>query len=378
MFRVGYSHLIVIGVMAVSTTAWAQDDTVVHAVVGQDSAPLLITRGYDVTLLTTERQHFPFSNGSPDSLARVHQFQEGSSGGGAGGGGFGGGGGGGGFFSAADGATQSAELSLKQQLEEQGDSILDLIVKYVARESWTNTGDGPGEITEVGNTLIVRQTESIHHQVAAFLKSLTTVAVGTQIYQIEAWWLPLTDPAAMSLKNILNGNIDEEIVPEKLTSLCLNESGYHGTLLCRERTTTNMASGKKTPVIIGSTPVVGTGAVGQSPVVQMLHLGLFLEARVTPVPDFLKLTSDEQESESVDLSFRTQVTGNDAHIQERSTIEKIDRYEVGEHTAAGTCRIRIGDPTIVASLTQISIQQENSSESPSELQLVVRVTRIDE
>ena len=107
-------------------------------------------------------------------------------------------------------------------------------------------------------------------------------------------------------------------------------------------------------------------------------VAIVLEARVTPIPDYLKLTSDERESESVDLSFRTQVTGDDANIQERSTIEKIDRYQVGEHTAAGTCRIRIGDPTIVASLTQISNQQENSSESPSELQLVVRVTRIDD
>jgi len=110
----------------------------------------------------------------------------------------------------------------------------------------------------------------------------------------------------------------------------------------------------------------------------MLHLGLFMEARITSVPDFLKPASDEKFSDSVDLNFRTKVTGNDAHIQERSTIEKIDRYELAEHTAEGCCRIPIGDPTLVASLTQMSKQQRNSSEVPSELQLVVRLTRITE
>ena len=96
MLRFGSSHLIVIGVMAFSTTTGAQDTAVVHAVAETDSALLLITKIYDITLLTTERQHFPFHDSSPNGFARIVQFQQGSGGHGGGGGGFGGGGGGGG------------------------------------------------------------------------------------------------------------------------------------------------------------------------------------------------------------------------------------------------------------------------------------------
>jgi len=93
------SHLIVAGVMAFSITSWAQDNAVVHAVAGQDPAPLLITKVYEISLLTTEQQHFPFNDSSPNGFARILQFQRGSDGHSAGGAG-----GGGGFFSVADDA----------------------------------------------------------------------------------------------------------------------------------------------------------------------------------------------------------------------------------------------------------------------------------
>jgi hypothetical protein len=72
------------------------------------------------------------------------------------------------------------------------------------------------------------------------------------------------------------------------------------------------------------------------------------------------------------------VTSPDAHVQDRSSIEKIDRYELGEHTAAGSCRVRIGTPMLIGSLTQLSNQESDANEIPAELQLVVRVTRIAE
>ncbi|MEJ7594103.1 MAG: hypothetical protein WKF77_21400, partial [Planctomycetaceae bacterium] len=101
-----------------------------------------------------------------------------------------------------------------------------------------------------------------------------------------------------------------------------------------------------------------------------------LEARVTSVPDYLVSKVDGEKSEQVELNFRSQVTNSDAHIQERSEIEKIDRYDLGEHRAAGSCRIRIGTPTLISSLTQLSNQETRDTEIPPELHLVVRVTRI--
>ena len=148
--------------------------------------------------------------------------------------------------------------------------------------------------------------------------------------------------------------------------------------MCPDRVTTHMASGRKVPVITGSTPVVGTGSAGHSPTVQILHLGLMLEARVISVPDYLISEVDGKESGQVELNFRSQVTSPDAHVEDRSSIEKIDRYELGEHTAAGSSRILIGTPTLIASLTQLSHQEPDATEIPPELQLVVRVTRIAE
>ena len=384
LFR--YSLLIIIGATTLSISAWAQDD----AVVAEDAAPPLVTKFYDITLLTTVRQQFPFADGSDNRPGAIHQVTGGFGGGqagGMGGGGLGGGGGafslpmepaqfGGGSLGGGAAPIQSVEAALTQQLEERGESISTLIVNHIDPQSWTNSGVGTGEITELGNTLMIRQTESVHQQVAEFLKSLTKAVVGTGTFQVEAWWLPTTEPSTMQLKNLLNGNLEEAAIVEQLATLCQDEGGYHGILLCPDRVTTHMASGNKVPVIIGSTPVVGTGSAGHSPTVQILHLGLMLEVRVTSVPDHLISEVDGKKSDQIDLNFRSQVTSPDAHIQDRSTIEKIDRYELGEHTAAGSCRIRIGTPTLITSLTQLSDQEPDATEIPPELQLVMRVTRV--
>ena len=110
----------------------------------------------------------------------------------------------------------------------------------------------------------------------------------------------------------------------------------------------------------------------------MLHLGLMLEARITSVPDFLANAADEKKAQQVELSFRSLVSGPDAQIQERATFEKVDRYVVAEHSAAGSCRIRVGRPTLIGSLTQMSKHEEHASEAPPELQLVVCITRTEE
>lgn len=398
-----HSILIVVGAITLLQSARAQD-----AAVAADAAPPLVTKFYDITLLTTSRQQFPFEDESAIRPGATHPLIGGLGGGGVGFGGGGGGGfslpaespqgGSGGFFSlpmepaqmggfgGGVGNTgvllggglahvQSAQPALSQLLEARGESLSNLIVNHIEPQSWTNSGVGTGEITELGNTLLIRQTESVHQRVAEFLKSLTNSAVGTGTYQLEAWWIPATEPSAMQLKNLLSGKLEEAAVLEQLAGLCKVEGGYHGTLLCRDRITTHTASGKKVPVIIGSTPVVGTGSAGHSPTMRILHLGLMLEARVTSVPDYLISEMDGKKSDQVELNFRSHVTSPDAHIQERSRIEKIDRYELAEHASAGSCCIRIGTPTLIASLSQLANLELNATGIPPEIQLVVRVTR---
>ena len=245
LFR--HSLLIVIGAITLSASAWGQGD----AVVAEDAAPPLVTRLYDISRLTTSRQQFPLDDESGNRPGAMHQmtggFGSGGQAGGMGGGGMGGGGGGGGgggYFSlpmepaqfggggSNGGAAQvqAVKTALMQQLEERGESISSLIISHIAPQSWTNSGVGTGEITELGNTLLIRQTESIHQQVAEFLKSLTNSTIGTGTYQVEAWWIPATEPSTMQLKNLLNGNLEEAAVLEQLAALCQEEGGYHGIL----------------------------------------------------------------------------------------------------------------------------------------------------
>ena len=406
MFRSSQFIAFAMAAISISTGLSAQEKA-------DDATPPLVIRFYDISLLNAPPQHNPFDDGELDNPLVLQSNTVGYGGGGAGGGGgFGGGSGaGGGYFSlpmepaqfgggsGGSGAqtgngngglgggglggmsVQSVPASisgLKQQLADQGHTLADLLVIHVATESWEDSGTGSGSIMELGNTLIIRQTEHVHQQVAEFLRSLSTTAIGTGTFQVEAWWLPAMDGEGSEVKSLLSGKLEEAVVLERLSAIAENEGGCHGTLLCRDRVTTHTASGKRVPVIAGSTPVVGTGSSGYSPQVRTLHLGLMLEARVTSVPDFLTSPTDAKKLETVELNFKTRITEPDAQIQERATFEKVDRYVLAEHSAAGCCRIRVGTPTLIGSLTQVSKREEHASEAPPELQLVVCITRTEE
>ncbi len=382
MFRSTQLILFAITAITFSTDLLAQE-------AADDVSAPLVTKFYDISLLNAPQQHFPFDDGMEN---RRVDFQPIGGGAGCGGGTgyfslpttlsqFGGGGqhnGLGGIGGTDISFSPSPSVSLKDQLAELGEPLSSLIVEFVATDFWEDNGSGKGRITDIGNTLIVRQTEPVHQQVAEFLRSLSAAVNGTGTFQVEAWWVPAIDGNTSEVKSLLSGKLEEAVVLERLSAIAENEGGYHGTLLCRDRITAHMASGRKVPIIAGSTPVVGTGSPGYSPQVQTLHLGLMLEARVTSVPDFLSTTVDKKNAQQVELSFQSMVTSPDAQIQERATFEKVDRYVLGEHSNSGACRLRLGTPTLLGSLTQLSKQEEQTSEVPPVLQLVVRVTRTEE
>lgn len=380
MSRFRFTLLLFAGAFTVLPVALAQDAEPIA-----DDAAKLVTRFYDITPLVVPRQQYPFRFGS-EGDAGIAYPGIGAGGGMMGGGGggvfslpvepmqFGGGGLGGGGGS--DLQDVSAEPSLKEQLENSGGvSITSLFESNVSPDSWETNG-GVGTITELGNTLLVRQTEKIHSEFEAFLKQLTTAVIGSGTYHLEVWWLPMADANRAQLKQLLEGTPADVTVAEQLTTLSESSGGYHGTLLCRERVTTHTASGTQVPVVAGSIPVVGgSGAAGEQPIVRTLHLGLVLEAKLSPVPDYLAAEGDAANAERLELSFRSAITQRGDKGQEWPAGEKIDRYSMGKHVAEGACQIQLGKPTLIASLTELSSATDNAAGQTPELLMVVRVTR---
>ncbi len=361
-----------------------------------DAVAPLVTKFYDVSLLVASQQPLLSVNNTPPDSGLAHLLPGGP---GGGGGGFGGGGqgGGGGFFSVpieptqfggqgggmGGGGNSAGGVSAVPFVQNTSagntvgaGTLVGTIHTIVAPETWSSNG-GTGDITSFGDILIIRQTAAVHVEIGEFLKSLTDMAIQKASYQLEAWWLPLDETSQIQLKGLLDGPLDESKVVEQLSTLCQNESGYHGTMLCREHVATRMSSGKETPIITGSTPVVGTGSSGDSPQVRILHLGLILQARISSLPGSPSAVEKTDTVEQLDLNFGSQITGRDAKIQDWDQAGKIDRYILGKDNAEGFCRLKIGKPTLVASLTQLS-DFTDDADGLSELQLVVRITRVDD
>lgn len=378
--------LLMSGMLAFSASCSAQE-----AAVAEATQPLVV-RFYDITPLVTPRQHHRFNVGS-FQVTGVDVGGMGGAQGGFGGGGGQMGGGGGGFFHVpaepvqlggggfGGGAPASVfvagssdeEPSLKSYLEGLGGpSIADLIRDTIANESWESQ-DGYDMIHDLGNSLMIRQTEKVHGEIATFLKELTSSVVGGQTYRLEAWWIPVEMADRGNIEQILVDALTVEDVRQELTTLQQAKSGHHGTLICRERLTNHVASGNHVPVISGSVPVVGQGTTGDQPIVRTLFLGLMLEAKVQTVPDYA-VAKDDKSSEQVDLTFRTFVTSRDDKGQDAANVGKIDRYSLAKEAAEGTCRIQLGRPTLVSSLSE----RTSAKSSTSELQLIMLLTRIDE
>ncbi|RLS79997.1 MAG: hypothetical protein DWI00_01345 [Planctomycetota bacterium] len=383
---VRFFGLLVAGMLSFTPQTSAQE------VAAAEAIQPLVVKFYDITPLVTPRQHHRFNAGS----SQVTGVDVGLIGGGQGGFGGGGGqmgGGGGGFFNVpaepvqlgglgggASGSVfvrgsvdESEEPSLKSYLANtDGLSIGDLIKDAIANESWESE-DGYDLIHDLGNSLMIRQTEKVHAEIAEFLKELTSSVVGGQTYRLEAWWIPVDMADRGNIEQMITGASEVEEVRQQLTTLQEAKSGHHGTLICRERLTNHVASGNHVPVISGSVPVVGQGATGDQPIVRTLFLGLMLEAKVQTVPEYA-VAKDAKPSEKVDITFRTFVTSRDDKGQDTANAGKIDRYSLAKDAAEGTCRIHVGHPTPVSSLSKRT--SENSSST--ELQLIMLLTRIDE
>ncbi|MCX7398246.1 MAG: hypothetical protein NT138_11305 [Planctomycetales bacterium] len=369
--------LLMSGMLASSAPCSAQEAAVADAI-----QPLVV-KFYDITPLVTPRQHHRFNVGSVQVTGGDMGLAGGQ--GGVGGGGGQMGGGGGGFFNVpaepvqmggggfVGGGYDDHEPSLKSSLEDLGGpSIVDLIQYALADESWESE-DGLSLIDDLGHSLMIRQTEKVHAEIAKFLKELTSSVVGNQTYRLEAWWIPVDMADRGNIEQMIAGESEVEDVRQQLTTLQEAKSGHHGTLICRERLTNHVASGNHVPVISGSVPVVGEGVTGDQPIVRTLFLGLMLEATVQAVPEY-SVAKDGKSTDQADVTFRTFVTSRDDKGQDAANAGKIDRYSLAKEAAEGTCRLRVGRPTLVSSLSERTSEKSSSSE----LQLIMLLTGIDE
>jgi hypothetical protein len=369
--------LLMSGMLASSAPCSAQEAAVADAI-----QPLVV-KFYDITPLVTPRQHHRFNVGSVQVTGGDMGLAGGQ--GGVGGGGGQMGGGGGGFFNVpaepvqmggggfVGGGYDDHEPSLKSSLENLGGpSIVDLIQYALADESWESE-DGLSLIDDLGHSLMIRQTEKVHAEIAKFLKELTSSVVGNQTYRLEAWWIPVDMADRGNIEQMIAGESEVEDVRQQLTTLQEAKSGHHGTLICRERLTNHVASGNHVPVISGSVPVVGEGVTGDQPIVRTLFLGLMLEATVQAVPEY-SVAKDGKSTDQADVTFRTFVTSRDDKGQDAANAGKIDRYSLAKEAAEGTCRLRVGRPTLVSSLSERTSEKSSSSE----LQLIMLLTGIDE
>jgi hypothetical protein len=91
------------------------------------------------------------------------------------------------------------------------------------------------------------------------------------------------------------------------------------------------------------------------------------------VPEYA-VANDAKPSDQVDVTFRTFVTSRDDKAHDTANAGKIDRYSLAKEAAEGTCRLHVGRPTLVSSLSE----RTSAKSSPNELQLIMLLTKIDE
>lgn len=376
-----------------------------------EAAVPLVTRFYDVSQLVVSKPQFPFTGKLPASSASTTtppmsgglgglgglgggggfggMSSSGSGGGffsvpaaaqfggGAGGGGLGSMGGGGGFGGGGfdlGNANPAAEAEYAFLSEWTTDGIADLIEETIAVESWESAG-GTAAITPLGNTLLVRQSEAVHGEIREFLRELTAAVVGIDVYNVEVWWIPANAAERTQLDVILARDPADAEIQAALSSLAEEAGGYHGRLLCRERTTAHLASGRRRPLVVGSIPVVGGESALAQPVVNHVNLGLTLEATVIPVAEYLLAAGGEAAAdEALYLNLRTAITAPEDPAQIQRSGDTIDRFDIGANVLETACRIELGRAALIGTLTSVGIGPLEGTDS-NETAVVVQVTR---
>jgi hypothetical protein len=342
-------------VFAVCRSLNAQDDAKAVKKVDKLVLPLKI---YALDELVTPMQQFPYNASLPTSgAASVFVSQPQTGGGGQGGGLFSvpttvqfGGGGGGFGGGQAGGLSGAVDFGIQQHFVQDSydvhESLINLITEHVDPESWDANG-GKGTVSAVDNTLLIRQTESNHDAIRAFLKEFAAKTMGGQPLSVELWWLPLNSAAGGNPHKVLVG----DRASTELNELSESTGGYHGTLKVRNRVTGNLCAGHRMPLVVGQIPVVGANSSGLQPIVNQVNIGINVEITA-------QLQQDWQ-GDGVRLALRTAMTTMMDHEPTRKGDDGIDRFELGSQVLETHAVCAFDVPVVVGSLSAVGLFAED-------------------
>ncbi len=374
-----------------------------------------VIRVYNVSDLLVSPPNYPYEPGLPTTEQTPAASNFGGTGGfgggfgGGGGGGLGGdgqGGGGTGFFAVPSrtskpiGATQvyhqfgggglgggspQAAVSTSQQIEEALFSLEELLRSSIAESSW-DTEDSNGDdyrIRIYKSMLVIRQTESVHKQIEAFLKELRQQSGASTMLTVRVHWVPIE--SVRGLKE-LHEQIDFVRAQKELNDQfeeTLATADYRGEITCYSGQTVHLASGARRMVLLGATPSVGFGSAAYTPEVAFPHIGTIVQ--VTPSLDadrntvsmnlWSTVTGWEEPGEPVKLSAEFNAVKSDqGETGGGKTQAVIDRVNMQTRHLATSLRVPLDVPTIVGTLTNDQSPGNNEQPSTKQLALIVEVS----
>jgi len=174
----------------------------------------LVVRMYDLSDLFSISPAYTAAIGNDLGLTPRSLFPEAAAGHADGGGGMGGMGGGGGFFAVKDdhlvaqasngrsGASQAVSTDVAASAKTTIQSLVYSIQSTIEPDSWEELS-GPGSISRVGTSLIIRNEAGVHEQIEALFSLLRQKWGTLRTVSINAWWLPLTE---QQIAKLLPGN----------------------------------------------------------------------------------------------------------------------------------------------------------------------------
>jgi hypothetical protein len=282
--------------------------------------------------------------------------------------------------------------------DEMVSAVMALISESVQPDTWRDNGGNIGAMRQMGNLLIIHQTESAHKEITALLNQLRKEAVPARMVTVRAVWLMLDPEAATALS--------EQAKAGKLDVAALvRQAGkgnhYRGQTTCFNGQTVHVASGRGKTFVTGMEPAVGTGVGLYGVRTTIVQAGAMLEVTpvVTPdgksaVLDLSSVVSNWDNSGApagaaapsarpsipggVDAAADIRVTEGGASIPARTgagPVPQVDRMNVAAQQLRTTLRVPLGKPALVGGMTMEPAASEGDGR---QLYLIVEVTASEE
>jgi hypothetical protein len=281
-------------------------------------------------------------------------------------------------------------------------AVMALITESVEPDSWRDAGGTVGMMKQMGNLLIIHQTEGAHKEIAALLNQLRKEAVPARMMTVRALWLMLDpEPAAALSEQAKAGNLD--------VAALVRQAGkgnhYRGQTTCFNGQTVHVASGRGKTFVTGMEPAVGTGVGLYGVRTTIVQAGAMLEVTPVVTPDgkaaVLDLSSVVSNWDSsgapagapgaapapsarpptpggVDATSDIRVTEGGASIPARTgagPVPQVDRINVAAQQLRTTLRVPLGKPVLVGGMT---MEPAATGGDGRQLYLIVEVTASEE